>query len=80
MGGRVTGEGRRGHGPVTRAYGPGQGGSFAVGLALLPAIAVSCRAMLDEQRTKLLFAPYHPPAVGIGDVVRCHYRDDEVIV
>jgi hypothetical protein len=36
--------------------------------------------MLDEQRTKPLFGPYHPSAVGIGDVVHCLYRDDELVV
>jgi hypothetical protein len=27
--------------------------------------------MLDEQRIKLLFGPYHLPAVGIGDLSFC---------
>jgi hypothetical protein len=36
--------------------------------------------MIDEQRIKLLFGPYHAPAIGVGDRAYCLYRGEEVVV
>src|SRR5262245_50093421 len=35
---------------------------------------------MDADKTRLLFDPYRPPALKVGDRVFCLYRDAEVVV
>src|SRR5262245_10036279 len=35
---------------------------------------------MDAARTTLLFGPYTPPPLKVGDRLFCHYRDAEVVV
>jgi hypothetical protein len=36
--------------------------------------------MTDEDRTRLLYGPYTPPALKVGDRAMCLYRDREVVI
>jgi hypothetical protein len=36
--------------------------------------------MTDEDHVKLLFGPYTPPALKLGDRIMCLYRDTEVVI
>src|SRR5262249_42877921 len=46
-----------------------------------PALASYCAGiMTDEDHIKLLYGPYTPPALKVGDRVMCLYRDTEVVI
>jgi hypothetical protein len=36
--------------------------------------------MTDEDHVRLLYGPYTPPALKVGDKVMCLYRDAEVVI
>src|SRR5262245_40530724 len=44
------------------------------------ATSVTASISMDADKTKLLFGPYRPPALKVGDRALCGYRDAEVVV
>ena len=36
--------------------------------------------MTDEDHVRLLYGPYTPPALKVGDKAMCLYRDAEVVI
>ena len=78
-GGRAGGEGTRWRRPLSRPGGPGRAYRSHSGLPFSRPSQYPVGPCWTNS-LKLLFGPYHAPAVGVGDVVTCLYRKDEVVI